>query len=381
MNLYEFEGKNLFGKYGIPVPKGVVLRRGEDFVAAYNSLGIKDVVVKAQVLSGKRGTNNGIIFCGSGEEVKAACEKIFSNTILGQYVTAVLMEKKLDIAEEHYLSVIYDTALKQPMLIYSSQGGGDIEDVSSDKIEKNPLNILTGSLDSKIPLAQELYKCFLEQDARLMEINPLIKTKQGEWLAADAKIALDDDAFFRHVEWGTFEPRTMLGRLPTERELEVKKIDEGENYYRGTAGKYIEMDGDIAVLFSGGGASIANMDALINAGLKPANYTEYSGNPPREKVHSLAKIVLSKPGLKGLWIAGGVANFTDIKETFHGIVDALDEIKPQFPIVVRRAGPNEAEGMELLKACAERNGLKIKLFGKETPMSETASVLAEMIKT
>jgi len=159
----------------------------------------------------------------------------------------------------------------------------------------------------------------------------------------------------------------------------VIKIDEGENYYRGTAGKYIEMDGDIAVLFSGGGASIANMDALFQVGLKPANYTEYSGNPPREKVSQLAKIVLSKPGLRGLWIAGGVANFTDIVATFSGIIDALDEVKPTYPIVIRRAGPNEEEGKRLMRECAQRNNLNLKIFGKEVSMGATATALVDMI--
>ena len=136
---------------------------------------------------------------------------------------------------------------------------------------------------------------------------------------------------------------------------------------------------NIAVLFSGGGASIANMDALLSVGLKPANYTEYSGNPPREKVYQLTKIVLSKPGLRGLWVAGGVANFTDVAETFAGIIQALDEIKPSYPIVVRRAGPKEEEGMKLMKECATRNNLKMKLFGKDASMSETAKVLAKMV--
>jgi citryl-CoA synthetase large subunit len=195
----------------------------------------------------------------------------------------------------------------------------------------------------------------------------------------DAKIALDDDAFYRHPEWAAYEPRTSMGRLPTERETAVGRIDEGENYYRGTASKYIELDGDIAVLFSGGGASIANMDSLMKAGLKPANYTEYSGNPPREKVAELAKIVLSKPGLKGLWICGGVANFTDIAETFQGLVDALDAVKPDYPIVVRRAGPREQEGMRLMEACGKRNNLRLRLFGKEVSMGNTAEILAAMV--
>ena len=411
MNLYEFEGKNLFAKYGIKTPRGVVIYPGEDFVTAYNNLGIRDVVVKAQVLSGRRGKSGGVKFCSNSKEVTKSYEIIFNMKIRGQYTAAVRIEEKLLIAEEHYLSITYDTNAKQPVLIYSRAGGMDIEEVPEEKIERIPLDIrnphpilppLGGGEEGVLLVAIQLWQCFLVEDCRQVEINPLVKTGDGRWIAADAKVALDDDAFYRHpstssgqvqvnvTDWPKFEPRTMMGRLPTEREIAVKKIDEGENYYRGTAGKYIEMparrspegedgDGDIAILFSGGGASIANMDALMKAGLKPANYTEYSGNPPREKVYQLAKIVLSKPGLRGLWIAGGVANFTNIEETFHGIVDALDEMKPTYPIVVRRAGPFEKEGMALMRACAERNNLNMKLFGKETSMSETAGVLASVI--
>ncbi|HSR89345.1 MAG TPA: ATP-grasp domain-containing protein [Candidatus Udaeobacter sp.] len=380
MNLYEFEGKNLFAKHGIAIPKGVVVYRDEDFAKAYENLGIKEVVAKAQVLAGKRGKNNGIKFCSDTSSTVKACEELFASNVNGQYVAAVLIEEKLAIAAEHYLSITYDTIAKQPIVIYSSAGGMDIEDVAEDKIVKMPLDIRKKDIETGIRFAENLWQCFLQEDARVVEINPLVETVDGRWFATDAKVALDEDAFYRHEEWKNLAPRTMLGRLPTERESAVKKIDEGEGYYRGTAGKYIEMDGDIAVLFSGGGASIANMDALLKTGLRPANYTEYSGNPPREKVYQLAKIVLAKPGLKGLWIAGGVANFTNIAETFHGICDALDEIKPKFPIVVRRAGPYEEEGMRLMQECAARNNLNIKLFGKETSMSATAQILADMIK-
>ncbi len=378
MNLYEFEGKEIFSKFGITIPKSVLLRRGDIVEEKYNELGIKHVVLKAQVLSGKRGKNNGILFASNIEEVKNAVDKIFVSNIRDQYVCGILMEEKLDIAQEHYLSITYDTNKKQPLLIYSQSGGMEIEDVSEEKIKKVLLDVRQEKIDSDIPFAQELWNCFLKSDARVVEINPLVITASGEKIATDAKIALDDDAFFRHKDWD-FEPRTMLGRLPTDRESMVGKIDEGENYYRGTAGKYIEMDGDIAVLFSGGGASIANMDAIIQVGLKPANYTEYSGNPPREKVAQLAKIVLSRPGLKGLWIAGGVANFTDIAATFQGIIDALDEIKPTYPIVVRRAGPNEEEGKRLMCECAQRNNLNLKIFGKEVAMGATATALVDMI--
>jgi len=384
MNLYEYEGKKLFEKSGIAIPKGVVISRNQDAKKAYNDLGITDVVVKAQVLSGKRGKNNGIQLCSNEQEVEDACQKIFSMDIRGQYVAAIRIEEKLSIAEEHYLSITYDTNAKQPILVYSAEGGVDIEDVPHEQIIITYLDIRNSNIKQETPysdMAQKLWKCFLNNDCRLVEINPLVKTTEGEWIAADAKVAIDDDAFYRHEEWQTFEPRTMLGRPATEREIVVQEIDKGEKYYQGTAGKYIEMDGNIAILFSGGGASIANMDALANVGLSAANYTEYSGNPPREKVYALTKIVLSKPEVKGLWIAGGVANFTNIKETFQGIIDALDEVKPTYPIVVRRAGPYEQEGMDIMKDCAQRNNLNIKLFGKESSMSETAQVLADMINS
>ena len=379
MNLYEFEGKKIFGKYGLSIPKGMVVRAGDDYTKKYNDLGIVEVVVKAQVLSGKRGKNNAILFCSSEQEVKQACEELFAMQVRNQHVAAVRIEEKLDIAEEHYLSITYDTNKKQPVLVYSKEGGVDIEDVPDNKIEKYWINIQDEIINSTIPMANELWQCFKQEDCRLVEINPLVKTKEGSWVAADSKIAIDEDAVFRHEEWKDMEPRTMMGRPPTKREISVRKIDEGKEYYRGTAGKYIEMDGDIAVLFSGGGASIANMDALMNVGLKPANYTEYSGNPPKEKVYKLTKVVLSKPGLRGLWIAGGVANFTDVAETFSGIIQALDEVKPNYPIVVRRAGPKEEEGMRLMKECALRNNLKMKLFGKEISMSKTAKTMAEMV--
>ncbi len=380
MNLYEFEGKELLRKHGIAVPKSVVLHRGEDARKKYSELGVKDVVVKAQVLSGKRGKNNGIKFCSSADETAAAAENLFQMNIRGQYVAAVLIEEKLNIAKEKYISIVYTTNVKQPMVIFSEAGGMDIEEVPEEKIKKQLLDIRQEKSASDVPLAQELWNCFLNEDTRQVEINPLVETSDGRLVAADAKIAIDDDAFFRHPEWNNLEPRTMMGRPPTERELAAKKIDEGEAYYRGTAGKYIELDGDIALILNGGGASIANMDALAQVGLAAANYTEYSGNPPREKVYQLAKVVLSKPDLRGLWMCGVVANFTNVKETFLGIIDALDELKPQYPIVVRRDGPESNEAFALLTECARRNNLNIKMFKKETGMSETAKVLAEMLK-
>jgi succinyl-CoA synthetase beta subunit len=148
-------------------------------------------------------------------------------------------------------------------------------------------------------------------------------------------------------------------------------------YYRGTIGLFRPLGGTIGVMLSGGGASLACMDALIGAGGKPANYAEYSGNPPREKVFALARQVLAQPDLTGLWIAGGFANFTRIDETLGGIVDALREVRPKYPIVVRRAGPNDKEGRIMFEAAAKELELDLTFLGRETPMTESARVMSE----
>ncbi len=386
MNLYEFEGKKIISDYGVAIPKSVLMRRLDDFHAAYAELDRIQVVVKAQVLSGKRSRNGGIVFCTSESEARSACEKLLHSRLNNQFVYAILLEEKLEIDKEYYLSLTYDTDLKSPVLIYSDQGGVDIEEVLENKIKKIPLDVRDRSIEDKIekfglsiPCCQRLWRCFLEEDCRLLEINPLARIKSEQWVAVDANLALDQDAFYRHRH-RKFSPRAMLGREPTEREKMAALIDRGEKYYQGTAGKYIDMDGDVAVLFSGGGAGISNMDALTRVGLKPANYTEYSGNPSQEKVYKLTKIVLSKPGLRGLWIAGGVANFTDIEVTFSGIAQAFDELKPKYPIVIRRSGPNYEKGVELMRRCVKRNRLNLQIFDKDKSMSETAAILAKMVK-
>jgi len=158
MNLYEFEGKRLFQKYGIKTPKSIVVRRGEDFKEAYYNLNIKDVVVKAQVLSGKRGKNNGIKFCSSADDVEAVCNDLFDIKIKNQYVVALLIEEKLDILEEHYISITYDTGTKNPVLVYSKEGGMDVEDVDENLIEKINLDVRLESIEEELPFAKELWK-------------------------------------------------------------------------------------------------------------------------------------------------------------------------------------------------------------------------------
>jgi len=164
-------------------------------------------------------------------------------------------------------------------------------------------------------------------------------------------------------------------------EIAARKIDQED--HRGVAGKtFVELDGDIAVLASGGGASLTSMDALIEAGGKPANYTEYSGNPPREKVRKLTKLTLSKEGLKGCLVIGGTANFTDIFDTLSGFVEGMQDLSelPKYPIVVRRAGPNDKQAFVMLEKFAKENDMDITLYGADVPMSYAAKIMAEKVE-
>lgn len=392
MNLFEYEGKAILSKYHIPVPKGAIFYSAEEAALSVSSY---PVMIKAQVASGGRGKAGAVKSASNSFELKETINSILGLKVGGEIVKKILVEEVLPIKKEYYLSAIYDTKSRAPAILFSPEGGMDIEETKSLLLAVYDPTDFYGSLERVsekiLPLVPEeqrftlknvistLMNAFSESDARQIEINPLILTSDGRFVAADAKVALDEDAIFRHEEWNFLEERNLLGLPPTEREKAAREIDSGPLAYRGTASKYIEMDGDIGVLFSGGGASITNMDTLIKEGGKPANYTEYSGNPSREKVAALARVVISKPGLKGLWICGGVANFTQIDETLGGIVDALREVKPNYPIVVRRAGPGENEGRRIMEEAARELGITLKFFGAETPMGDTAKILMNLV--
>lgn len=392
MVLYEREGKQLLNTYRISIPRGVIAAHVDD-----TALGAWDTfpcIVKAQVLAGKRGISGGVKRANSPDELRSIASEFFSKKICDDTVAAVLVEEAIPFEKEWYLAVTYSTRHRCPLLLFSFSGGSGVEHgKDAFELSIDPLRgfrehhardffiqcgIRGKDILSLTACARSLVTLFFDEDARLVEVNPLIKRPDtGELMALDAKIMLDDDAAYRHTR--QLGARTILGRWPTDREKAVASIDQGEFYYRGTAGKYIEMDGDIACLFSGGGASISMMDALVSCGLKPANYTEYSGNPPRQKVYELAKIVLSKPGLRGIWIVGGVANFTHVGETMAGIADALRELRPAVPIVVRRAGPYEQEGRCLMEAVASACGLRLSWYGRDVSMTETAAILKNEI--
>lgn len=389
MKLYEFEGKELFKRVGgINVPKSILIGSADDLPQGL-------LAVKAQLLSGKRGKGGTVKICASHEEVEKAVKDILGKKTNNEEIKKILLEEKLDIKKEYYMSVTYDTRSRAPVAILCASGGMDIEEFK----EKNPGKVLVEPVDltadfdlktaknivkkaglpeKSAEILLKLFNCFKSFDCRVAEINPLIETKSGELFAADSKVVLDDDAMFRHTDL-TFQPRTAGGRQLTQLEADAKEIDKQD--HRGTAGSsFIELGGDIAILASGGGASITCVDALIAYGGRPANYVEYSGNPPKSKVKRLTEITLSKPGLKGCWIVGGRANFTDIYETLKGVAEALVEINPKYPIVVRRAGPRDKEAFEMFKELAKKHKWNLLAFGDEMPMTETAKILLDEIR-
>jgi len=374
VKLQEQEAKKILEKHGLNTPSQE-LKEGKKYV------------VKAQVLSNNRKEKGGIKFADNLEDAEALKQEMMGSEFDGKKVEEVLIEEQVDFTEEYYVSFMYSTDTRNPVMIFSRSGGSGIEDREAEKLVLKDdsqfrfRNFLTeqgfeGKQIIKLGnTLQNLFQAFLEADARLLEVNPLAKTEEG-YTVLDAMMDLEDDASFRH-DWD-FPERTVMNREKTEREIKAEKIDEED--HRGVAGKYTELEGDIGMMLAGGGASLTNMDALIEYGGKPANYTEYGGNPPTEKVYKLSKVIMSKPDLKGLWHVGGTANNTDVERTMDGFIQALREEKPEYPIVVRRDGPHADKAFEKLKEVKKELNLNMKLFRNDKPMTESAEDLMNMVE-
>ena len=395
MKLYEYEGKELFKETGIPVLENQILTSFKETITINGP-----IVLKAQILGGGRGKMGLIRSFGPKEITKSNVGKMLGQEVMGETIRKVLVEPYLvDKNGEYYLAITYDTSSRSPVVLVSKKGGMDVEGLAKEpgSVSKLAINPLTGLQPwmarqvlsaagfsglhflSLTKILLSLWNVFSKYDASLVEINPLIETEDEEFYAADTKIILDDDADFRRIELD-FPPRDTLGRKPTESEIAAKEID--KNDHRGSAGStYIELDGDIGIIAAGGGGSLVNMDALVALGGKPANYTEHSGNPPREKLKKLTEIVLSKKGLNGCWFVGATANFTDIYETLGGFVEGLRNIKPKptYPIVIRRGGPRFEEAFEMLREVGKKEGFDCHIFGPDTPMTSTAKIIVDLV--
>jgi succinyl-CoA synthetase beta subunit/citryl-CoA synthetase large subunit len=388
MRLLEFEAKKILKKYGIEVPAGRAVTAVDDF----NFTG--PVVLKAQVPIGGRGKAGGIIEVNSLEQSQAGIMNLLGKKIRGYGAIKLLVEEKLDIDREFYMAVTYDTVAKAPIAMYSPEGGVDIEILAARDTSK--VKYKTFSARNGLPhyrareiisdtgvtgrrllaLAAILVKLadiFLDYDATVAEINPLALTKQGQLVALDCHLEIDDDALFRHRELSEIakdKNRVQPERTASEFESEAAKIDNLD--HRGVAGRVIEFDGTMGLIIGGGGASLTAFDAVKAHGGKPANYCEIGGNPSVLKVKELTKLILSKPGVEKIAVIMNVVSNTRVDLVARGIIKGVLESgkDPATTVAVFRVpGAWEEEGFKILS----KYGVQ---FGDRTCSIDQAARLA-----
>jgi succinyl-CoA synthetase beta subunit len=361
MKIHEYQGKELFRRYGVPVPRGVPAFTVDEAVKAAQSLGGPVWVVKAQIHAGGRGKGGGVKLARSIDEVKQRASEILGMQLVthqtgpvGQKVRRLLVEEGADIKKELYVGMVIDRATQRVTLMASSEGGMDIEEVAAhtpEKIHKVHIDPSAGLTDGEaddvatkigIPAAslpaartvlQGLYKAFWETDASLAEINPLILTGDGRVIALDSKMNFDSNALYRHPE--IVEMRDLDEEDPAE--VEASKFDL----------TYIQLDGNIGCLVNGAGLAMATMDAIKLFGGEPANFLDVGGGATAEKVTEAFKLMLRNPKLKAILvnIFGGIMRCDVIAE---GVVAASRAVHLKVPLVVRMKGTNEQLGKKIL---------------------------------
>jgi succinyl-CoA synthetase beta subunit len=393
--MLEDASKTILKESGIPVPGHSVISNSKEITEQHL---IKPCVLKALVPVGKRGKAGAIKFANTVEEAQSKANEIFQMTVRNFPVEKVLIEEKVDIDEEWYVSITIDPQKQIPVIIATTEGGVEVEDLVKDAPEKvviyhvEPFSELHSYQSKEIwsklgvtgkPLVKatsilcKLYNVFLKYDCYILEINPLVLTKDENIVAAASVMGVDDSALYRQPQLeGKVESGSERSWRPlTQLEKDMVKVNDAD--YRGTA-RYTEMDGgDIGFMCGGGGGSLLSFDALIHLGAKPANYTETGGNPPEEKVAGLTKGILSKKGVKGLFVAHNITNNTQIDVMAKGIVKAIQElgIDPQtFPIVVREAGVNDEEGKIIFQEAG------ITYFGEDLTIEEAAAEMINKMK-
>jgi succinyl-CoA synthetase beta subunit len=361
VKIHEYQGKEIFRRFDVPTPRGIPAFSVDEAVRAAETLGGKVWVVKAQIHAGGRGKGGGVKVAKSIGEVRELAQKILGMQLVthqtgpqGQKVRRLLIEEGADIAKELYVGMVVDRGTQRVVLMASSEGGMDIEEVAAktpEKIHKvfiDPIRGLTdtdadtvarkigipeGSIVEGRALLQSLYRTFDETDASLAEINPLIVAGDGKVVALDAKLNFDDNALFRHAE--TVEMRDLDEEDPAE--IEASKYDLS----------YISLNGDIGCLVNGAGLAMATMDTIKLYGGEPANFLDVGGGATAEKVTEAFKIMLRNPELKAILvnIFGGIMRCDTIAE---GVIAAAREVKLKVPLVVRMKGTNEELGRKML---------------------------------
>jgi succinyl-CoA synthetase beta subunit len=357
MDLLEYQGKQLFARHGLRVSDGRAVTAVDDAVAAANELGYP-VVVKAQVLIGGRGKAGGVKLAADAAQVREHAENILGMDIRGHIVRTLWIERASDISAEYYAAVLLDRSAKQPLVMFSTHGGVDIEQVPAEKIVKHHVDALAGlSREEAVAVATQggadadvvdgvadaltsLYEVWLAEDATLAEINPLIVTPEREVRALDAKVSLDGNALYRHPE------NQSLSDSENEDPIERRASEQGV--------QYVKLDGDIGILGNGAGLVMSTLDVVAQAGGSPANFLDAGGGSDAEKIKQAVELILANDAVKAVLfnIFGGI---TRCDEVARGLIAAFTEIEPTVPFVVRLDGTNDVEGRKLLADAALPN--------------------------
>ena len=382
MELFEFEAKSLLKKYGLTVPHFYDLL--DTWAPAYD-VNKFPAMAKVQILQGGRGKRGGVKLVNDRGELNAFIDKTRLTKFDGETTDKILIEEPITEQKKNlYVSLSFLYPYKAPVLTVNNQGGVEVDQAASES-QTFPIDVINHTYDEAkveqfLGLADSeretfrgtiktLIECFITEDCRLIEINPLTLTTDDRLLALDAKIMTDDRASVRHSNRNSKLNQERKEQSLSELERSVIELNSRAEL-GGSPCRYVELNGDVALLLSGGGASLLVFEQLLTANLKPGNYSEYSGNPRREKVEALTRVILSKPQQRGLLIAGGVANFTQIDESMAGVAAALVDFKPSYPIVIRRGGPGEEQAKEIMTKLAASHKLDLTWFGSETPLSE-----------
>lgn len=344
VKLYEYMGKELFREYGIPVPRGKVLRDPQEAALMAEELG--EVVIKTQILSGKRGKAGGIRFASHPKEAEEHAAFVLQQEFHGHRAQEILVEEKLFIEQELYLAIIMEGSLKGPLLLASRYGGMDIEEVPDQDLVKLPIDLhlgiqpyfcrevakrlgLTGGPAKQFnELLPRLYQLFREKDCELVEINPLV-VSQDRLIAADAKITIDDEALYRHPE------------LPR-----VEERNEAEQKAHAIGLSFVQLDGDIAIMANGAGITMATLDAIQYYGGAPANFLDAGGGANVEQTAQALELLLStNPKAIFINIFGGITRCDDVAQAF---LQVNRQKSIDIPVVIRLVGTNQDLGVNLL---------------------------------
>jgi succinyl-CoA synthetase beta subunit len=361
VDLYEYQGKELFARFGIPVSEGRLATTPEEARAAAEELG-GPVVVKAQVLTGGRGKAGGIKLAEDPADAEAKAREILGLDIRGHVVRRLWIEQASDIAKEYYLSITFDRGTKQPLYMLTTEGGIEIEQVAEEnpdalaRLHVDPLEgfqsyqarrlIYGAGIEDPneqkqiLAIIEKLYRCFVEADAMLCEINPLIVTPEGEVRALDSKFTVDDSALFRHPDIAEMR--------------DVEAADPQEQLAREKGVTYVKLDGDVGILGNGAGLSMSTVDVVVVAGGRPANFCDLGGGGDAHGVVDALEVITSDEQVRSIFfnIFGGI---TRGDEVARGILTALEQMRIELPIVVRLDGTNAEEGRRLLAEAAPPN--------------------------